>query len=187
MSTRCLQALNNGEQCNAPAVNGTLFCRHHDPQREIDFEREEERQRKLRLSQPFALPSFHDKVGVLEAVKAVLNGLADRKIKRSEADTLLSGLKFAGKLITEIEMEAVPVSVPFGGDLYQPASLHHHESIGTGATDPFLEQLRAKDEAWARDRAQGINSRRPSNQALARLVASRESRREQNPVASQAL
>ena len=179
MSTRCLQALNNGEQCNAPAVNGTLFCRHHDPQREIDFEREEERKLKLRRSQPFTLPSFHDKVGVLEAIKAVLNGLADRVIKRSEAQTLLYGLKFAAQLMDEIEQAST------GNDLYDHAELPT-ENIETGAIAPFLAELRAKHEAWAQDKAQGINSRRPSNQALARLVASRESRREQKPFASQA-
>ena len=181
MSTRCLQALNNGEQCNAPAVNGTLFCRHHDPQREIDFEREEERKLQLRRSQPFALPSFHDKVGVLEAIKAVLNALADRKIKRSEAQTYLYGLKFAAQLMDEIEQAST------GNNLYDPAELDHAESIETGPLAPFLAELKAKHEAWTRDKAQGVTSRRPSTQALARLVASRELRREQKPIAAQAL
>jgi len=121
MSKRCLQALNNGEQCNAPAVNGTLFCRHHDPQREIELEKEDERKRKERQSRPFALPHFHDKVGVFAAVTAVLNGLSDRVIKRSEAQTYLFGLKFADRLMAEIEQTATcPSALPSEGHLIEP-------------------------------------------------------------------
>ena len=74
-----------------------------------------------------------------------------------------------------------------GNNLYDPAELDHAESIETGPLAPFLAELKAKHEAWTRDKAQGVTSRRPSTQALARLVASRESRREQKPIAAQAL
>ena len=121
MSRQCLQSLNNGQQCNAPAVNGTLFCRHHDPQREIELEKEDERKRKERQSRPFALPHFHDKVGVFAAVPAVLNGLSDRVIKRSEAQTYLFGLKFADRLMAEIEQTATgPSALPSEGHLIEP-------------------------------------------------------------------
>jgi hypothetical protein len=72
-----------------------------------------------------------------------------------------------------------------GQNIYNPAELEN-QNIETGPLAPFLAELRAKHEAWARDKAQGIHSRRPSNQALARLVASRVARQNQNPIAAQA-
>ena len=99
-ATHCLQALDNGEQCKAPAVDGSRFCRHHDPHRDLN----EERKLKLRQKQPFSLPDFNDNAGIVVAIKAVLNAMADRRIKRSEADTFVHGLKFAARLLSLIHI-----------------------------------------------------------------------------------
>ncbi len=150
MSKQCLQCLSNGEQCNAPAVNGTLFCRHHHPQREIDLEREW----KLRQSQPFSIPPLQDRTCILAAVNAVLAALADRVIKRSEADTFIHGLKFAAKLMTEIDQ---------GADSHvrdnrqnrpdREHALPDRSYKGDPATDRIVRELVAQSHEMARNQA----------------------------------
>ena len=96
MTTQCLQALDNGRQCNAPTVHGSKFCRHHDPQRPKQSEPES------RESDPLDLPSLLDKPSMLVAVDRVAQALASGRIKRSIAVTLLSCIKLAARLATEI-------------------------------------------------------------------------------------
>ena len=195
---QCLQALDNGRQCKAPAVDGSRFCRHHDPQSNLD----EERQLKLRQKQPFSLPDFNDNPGVVIAVKAVLNALAERRIKRSEADTFMHGLKFVAKLMTEIQL-AGGASLPIGpprpeDDVWEPNLFdidEFYDSMQNGTPDELISQIVAKQKAWLRQRSHsaqpqpierfqsperlqmmdrpqpGSVTRRPSDQAIARLAA----------------
>lgn len=174
-ATQCLQSLHNGQQCNAPAVNGTLFCRHHDPQHELD----QERRRKERAKEPFFLPPFSDDAGVLDCVTAVLNGLSDRVIKRPEADTFLQGLKFAVRLMEKLDQAARtsrPVSIE-SENFYQQPPLYQEELIETpepGTPDQLRDQTlprRAVRNMAGNTEPQPI-TRRPSDQALARLAAS---------------
>jgi len=66
---------------------------------------------------------------LLVAVGEVLRAMAERRIKRSEADTFLCGLKFASRLMTEIDREA--------------------ESHSTGADDAHAPNARPSREASA--------------------------------------
>ena len=96
MTPNCSQILANGQRCNAPAVNGSKFCRHHDPQRPLKpVQKSEEHE-------PLTLPPLNDKQCLLAALNEVLHALAEGRIKRSAADTLLSGIKFAHRLMNEI-------------------------------------------------------------------------------------
>lgn len=210
MPTQCLQSLDNGEQCKAPAVLGSKFCRHHDPHRDLG----EERKLKLRQKQPFTLPDFNDNAGIVAAVKAVLNALADRRIKRSEADTFIHGLKFSAKLMAEFgqaggtffpaflghPMEQPPLRAD--DDVWEPTLCdidEFNDTIQNGTPDELIGQIVEKQKAWIRNRAQSTQpqpvehpqpqpvehpqprpvehaepqpvTRRPSNQALARLAA----------------
>jgi len=158
-ATQCLQALNNGQRCQAPAVNGTLFCRHHDPQPEI----EEERRLELRRTQPFSLPEFHDKAGIFVAISAVLHGVSDRKIKRSEAETYLLGLKFASRILTEMQQAGTS---PF------PA-LPEEPFFAEVTGPPGVQAIRASQTPSAQNEENPFPDRRPSDRALARLAASR--------------
>ena len=54
-------------------------------------------------SEPLFLPSLLDKPSMLSAVNLVVHALAEGRIKRSVADTLLTAIKFANRLLNDIE------------------------------------------------------------------------------------
>jgi hypothetical protein len=85
MSPNCTQSLENGKSCNAPAMNGSKFCRHHDPQRPPRPAKEESRE-----SETLVLPSLEDKYSILLALDEIIHALAEGRIKRSVASTLIS-------------------------------------------------------------------------------------------------
>jgi len=103
MSTECTHTLATGEPCNAPAVSGTPFCRHHYPQLPL-----KDPKPSPPVADNFTLPPIRDKACILAAIIEVLNAMADRRIKRSEAETFIHGLKFAARLMTEIDEECIP-------------------------------------------------------------------------------
>jgi hypothetical protein len=103
MSTNCTHTLATGEPCNAPAVSGTPFCRHHYPQLPL-----KDPKPSPPVADNFTLPPIRDKACILAAIIEVLNAMADRRIKRSEAETFIHGLKFAARLMTEIDEECIP-------------------------------------------------------------------------------
>ena len=109
MTPNCSQPLSNGQRCSAPAINGSKFCRHHDPQRPPRPVEE-----KTRETEPLALPPLLDKPSILAALNEVLHALAEGRIKRSAADTLLSGIKLAHRLLNEIA-EAGETVLPVTG------------------------------------------------------------------------
>lgn len=117
MTPQCSQSLTNGQRCNAPAVNGSRFCRHHDPQRPLKPAKEESRD-----SEPLILPPLVDKPSILAALNVVLHALAEGRIKRSVAGTLLSAIKFANRLLTEIAEAGLTVL---------PATRYHQPSTVT--------------------------------------------------------
>src|SRR5512146_166399 len=104
MTPQCIQAIANGQTCKAPAVNGSRFCRHHDlmARKEAELMAREESGSKSTDSEPLILPPLVDKPSILAALNVVLQALAEGRIKRSVADTLLSGIKLANRLVNEI-------------------------------------------------------------------------------------
>lgn len=101
MTPQCSQPLSDGKPCNAPAVNGSTFCRHHNPQRTPRPVQEESRH------EPIVLPSLTDKFSVLVALDEVIHALAEGRIKRSVADTLLSAIKLVSRLVNELAEEGL--------------------------------------------------------------------------------
>ena len=87
MSHECTHVLPSGQKCKAPAVIGSTLCRHHRP-----------RKRPAETS-PFVLPEFNDSRSLLHAVSEVLQAVGSRRMKRSEAGTLLFGLQLASRFI----------------------------------------------------------------------------------------
>jgi hypothetical protein len=75
---------------------GSKFCRHHDEQAPRPAKPEAPE------SEPLNLPSLIDKPSALAALNQVIQALGDGRIKRTVAQTLLSAIKFASHLITEI-------------------------------------------------------------------------------------
>jgi len=98
MAPRCYQSLDNGQRCSAPAIHGSRFCRHHDSQRLAM----KESRPKPPEADPLILPPLVDKPSMLAALNLVMLALAEGRIKRSVAHTLLSGIKLADRLLTEI-------------------------------------------------------------------------------------
>jgi len=98
MTPRCPQTLDNGQRCSALAINGSKYCRHHDPQRPPKPAREESRE-----SEPLLLPPLFDKPSILAALNEVVQALAGGRIKHSVADTLLHAIKLAARLVTELD------------------------------------------------------------------------------------
>lgn len=100
MFTECTHAHESGSTCKSPAIRGTSLCFNHTPHEEI-------KRHHPREYEPFELPNIYSKNGLLIAVVEVLKRLSMRRIKRSEADTLLFGLKFAERIMTKID-ESIP-------------------------------------------------------------------------------
>lgn len=160
MSTQCTHTLNSGEQCNAPALNGTAFCRHHDPGRT-----HKPAQPRHRESEPLELPDLCDKSAVLFSVNRVLQALAERRIKCSEAEVLINGLKLATKLMIVIEKEVAQYSpgdfshtervTPAPGDVYEPTTedlAEFTQTLEDGTPDQVLQQFKAKQASWVAQR-----------------------------------
>lgn len=111
MAPRCYQSLDNGQRCNAPAIHGSRFCRHHDSQR-VSLK---EPKPKATESEPLNLPPLVDKPSMLAALNIVALALAEGRIKRSVAHTLISAIKLADRLLTEITeagLSIFPIQAP---------------------------------------------------------------------------
>src|SRR6185503_20002999 len=144
MSAECIHTLESGHKCHAPARNGSTFCHHHAPRPQLD-----PNPREMQQSEPIALPPLHSKCSMLLAVNEVLDALAGRRIKSSEARALLFGLKFAHHLMTEIEQEA------------------RHTHFESEAFEEFQEQAAVRQPA---EPPQAAPSRKPGHEELEELL-----------------
>jgi len=138
MAPRCYQSLDNGQRCNSPAIHGSRFCRHHDQQRTAKSAKE-----KSPEMEPLALPPLLDKPSILAAVNIIVHALAEGRIKRSMAETLLSAIKLANRLITELAEAGL--SDLLTDNHFQPAPIAlaasgnpHHHPKGTSAFNPSV-------------------------------------------------
>jgi len=155
MPTHCHHALNSGEPCSAPAINGSSFCRHHDP----DRPRKDVQARK-RKSESLELPDLDEKSSILVALSEVVHALAEHRIKCSEGKVLIAGLKLALQLMIEIEKDAAQVAAgdvrdadPATGSVCEPTSQELEELVKTlqnGDPDQLIQQIKSKQAAWAR-------------------------------------
>jgi hypothetical protein len=132
MSTECTHTHESGHTCKSPAIRGTSLCFNHTPHDKI-------KPRHPRECEPFELPDIYSKNGLLIAVVEVLNRLSMRRIKRSEADTLLFGLKFADRIMTSID-ESIPSYET--GPNYAPSAQPDEE-------EPSLESIREMVDSMA--------------------------------------
>jgi hypothetical protein len=121
MPTECTDTLDSGAKCQAPARNGSSFCHHHNPRPHLD-----PRPRETREREPLVLPALQDKCAILVAVSEVIHAASERRIKCSEARTLLMALKFASRLMTEIDQTGVSSSDAYDGQSYAKPSYEKH-------------------------------------------------------------
>jgi hypothetical protein len=98
MPTECTYTLASGATCKSPARTGSSFCHHHTPRAHLD-----PHPRETRESEPLNLPPLLDKCAILVAVSEIVHAASERRIKCSEARTLIMALKFASRLMTEID------------------------------------------------------------------------------------
>src|SRR6185503_17575854 len=119
--------------CKSPAVRGTALCFHHTPHENI-------KRHKGHDYDSFELPDLSDKCGILIAVTEILNRLAQHRIRRSEAETLLEGLKFLDRLMTEIDQGAEPYCSKDDDLIQQPAPSQQTERKQQPARTPQLER-----------------------------------------------
>jgi hypothetical protein len=150
MFIECTHILDSGNNCKSPAVRGTSLCFQHTPH-------ERPQVRRPRESEPLELPNLHNKSGILVAVTQVVFALAERRIQRSEADTLLHCLKFAARLMTELELAADSSPVAFDGTQYSrySESAEHQSScepkVGSiAAQTSELDPLTAREASNSR-------------------------------------
>ena len=148
MLRRCLQTLENGQRCNAPAIDTSKYCRHHDPQLPPKPANEPE-------MEPIHLPLIIDRPSALKAINIVLQAMGEGRVKRSAAGTLLSGIKLAARLITEMA-EA--------GETLSPADMHSLRAIRT--SDRF--QPVRTDDKLALALAAAAENRKPTPFSAAR-------------------
>jgi hypothetical protein len=183
MSTECTHTLASGAKCQAPALNGSSFCHHHNPRQLPD-----PHPRDTSESEPLFLPPLLDKCSILVAVCEVIHAASERRIKCSEARTLLLGLKFASRLMTEIDQTGVSSSA-FESQPYpqpaeqqsspQPAAGENRNKLTPDELDEFtqrlqnsaVQQLRHQNEGSPRKRVAGI-----ADQAVTALAASGDPR-----------
>jgi hypothetical protein len=124
MFTECTHTLESGSTCKSPAVRGTSLCFHHTPHENIKRQQPHE-------YEPFELPNMDTKSGILVAVTEILSRLAQRRIKRSEAETLLRGLKFAARLMTELDTEIAS----------HQAEMDHTQSTAPADSEPSSKSV----------------------------------------------
>ena len=134
MLTECTHTLDSGHKCQAPARDGSTFCHHHNPRQLLDPHPRE--MRELRAVDSPLL----DKCAILVAVSEVLYAASERRIKCSEARTLLSGLKFASRLMTEIETTGLSSSTSFDSHSYPQQT--EQESSPAPAQSPDKQKAR---------------------------------------------
>jgi hypothetical protein len=132
MFTEFTHTHESGHTCKSPAIRGTSLCFNHTPHQNI-------KRRQHHEYEPFELPPLHSKNAVLVAVSQVLYRLSMRRIKRSEADTLLYGLKFAERIMTKID-ESIPSYET--GPSYAPSAEPDEE-------EPTLESIREMVDSMA--------------------------------------
>jgi hypothetical protein len=190
MPTECTHTLDSGAKCQAPARTGSTFCHHHNPHARLD-------PHPTRESEPLALPPLLDKCAILVAVSEVIHAASERRIKCSEARTLLMALQFASRLMTEIDTEGLSSSTRLDSqhrershEASSPRSADSARQNGSVLTpdelDEFtqrlqksaVQQLRRQSEGIARKRVPGIAD---NDRALASLVASTDPRTEHRP------
>jgi len=145
MTPPCSQSLRDGKQCNAPAVNGSNFCRHHDPQRPARPLQEESSDKE-----PLILPPLTDKCSVLVALDEIIHALAEGRIKRSVAETLISAIKLVSRLMNELTEEGLR-------DPDIPQQPEHSAEASAG--------LEAQLFDWQPDGQVAARMRSPSNMA----------------------
>jgi hypothetical protein len=167
MIPKCFQSLENGQRCSAPAMQGSKYCRHHDPKRPLKPAEE-----KSSDSEPLSLPPLLDKVSILTAVDHVVRALAEGCIKRSVAATLLSGIKLANRLVTEIAeagenilpasnyAQPKPLALAASGDGPKPKAPFNpalryppSQSSGDPSTDRLVREILAQSHDLARSQA----------------------------------
>ena len=162
MSAECAHTLDSGKKCQAPARNGSTFCHHHAPRIHLD-----PNPRERRESEPISLPPLEGKGNILVAINEVIDALAERRIKCAEARILLIGLKFADRLVTELEAQRRsfsgsrerPASEDAPSQSAQPAAAQPRKpsaeeldqfvhSLQQAAQQQLLRQAKAKETPW---------------------------------------
>jgi hypothetical protein len=169
MFTSCTHTHESGNTCKSPAVRGTSLCFNHTPHENI-------KRRHPREYEPIELPPLHNKQAILVALSVIIDRLALRRIRRSEADTLILGLKVAARIMTELD-ESMP-SYPSGADYSHPAKPDQLE--------PTLEAIREMVDSMAAEldgptfkeieEMQASNPNATPEQALDHWRATRQSR-----------
>jgi len=140
MLRRCLQTLENGQRCNAPATETSKYCRHHDPQLPAKPAKEASAE-----MEPLHLPLIIDRSSALTAVNIVLQAMGERRIKRPLAGTFLSGIKLASRVLTEMA-EAHETLSP--ADMHRFRSMRSSDRSQPARTDDNLAiALAAADES----------------------------------------
>ena len=158
MHPKCYQTLNNGQRCPAPAMEGSIYCRQHHQQLQPKPARE-----KSADSEPLDMPSLPpliDRPSILAAVNIVVQAMTEGRIKRSVAETLLSAIKFAKRIITEMNEHGETVrpmasySQPRNVALAASARQHPQSSASTSGLDPetarMLKEIIAQGQEIAR-------------------------------------
>jgi hypothetical protein len=192
MSTECTHTLASGAKCQAPARTGSTFCHHHNPRTHLD-----PHPRETPESEPLMLPPLLDKCAILVAVTEIVHAASERRIKCSEARTLLMALQFASRLMTEIDTEGLSSSTRLDSQHREPSheapsprsadSARQNGSVLTpDELDEFtqrlqksaVQQLRRQSEGIVRKRVAGMAD---NDRALASLVASTDPRTEHRP------
>jgi hypothetical protein len=189
MSAECAHTLNSGQKCHAPARNGGTFCHHHASRPRLD-----PHPRETRESEPITLPPLESKCAILVAINEIVEALAERRIKCSEARALLFGLKFAHRIMTELEEErrfSNSKNHPGSAEQSTPAQSAKPAPIQTqkpspGELDQFVQSLQKAAVQHLRDQTaapprKAATATPDEDRFIAALAASSDDPRERRP------
>jgi hypothetical protein len=169
MFTACTHTHESGNTCKSPALRGTSLCFNHTPHENI-------KRKHPRDYEPFELPNIYSKNGLLIAVVEVLKRLAMRRIKRSEADTLLFGLKFADRIMTGID-DSIPAYTT--GPNLTPSAEPGEEEISLESIREMVDSMAAELDGPTFKEIEQMHAAMPHatpEQALNQWTATRQTR-----------
>jgi hypothetical protein len=151
MATSCTHTHESGKTCQSPAVRGTSLCFHHTPHEEIKRRFPEE-------SEPFELPKLHGKSALIVAISEILERMAQRRIKCSEARVFINGIGLSARLMSDVDREIAE----------DPAGTRDARSVIPEESEPTSESI----QQMVDEIAEGLGIEMPTLEEMQKLQAS---------------
>jgi len=136
LNRSCAHILTTGDSCGAYALRDSDLCYWHHKARESREDRATLNRRHKTQPTGLVLPLLEDANSIQLAIQMVAQAIADRRISRAEAGTLLYSIQLA---IINLKHVQRPESVYVTRMLVVPTKGDDHEDLGTSHEIPIEE------------------------------------------------